>query len=125
MIDEAATAKLEAGSAERGRNIFFTHQVAACNRCHQLGGEGGVIGPALDGIAGRKTAEYLRQSLLEPNAAIAEEYKGPVSPMPPINLLLGEQDLEDVMAYLLTLKSRSGFRLDFIGWKPEFRPPRL
>lgn len=48
--------------------------------------------------------DYLRQSLVEPNATIAEEYKGPVSPMPPVNLLLGEQELEDVLKYLATLK---------------------
>ena len=63
---------VQPGDAERGKTLFFTHQVAACNRCHQVGGEGGVIGPALDGIAGRKGPEYLRQSLIEPSAAIAE-----------------------------------------------------
>ncbi|MGK0185125.1 MAG: putative membrane-bound dehydrogenase-like protein [Verrucomicrobiales bacterium] len=100
----AAKSKLEEGSIDSGKTIFFTHQVAACNRCHQLGGEGGVIGPALDGIATRKGADYIRQSLVDPNAALADGYNGPVSPMPPINLLLGEQELADVLAYLATLK---------------------
>ncbi|MEZ5324686.1 MAG: ThuA domain-containing protein [Verrucomicrobiales bacterium] len=104
IVDKSAVAKVEEGNIERGKTIFFTHQVAACNRCHQLGGEGGVIGPALDGIATRKSAEYISQSLLEPNAALAEGYQGPVSPMPPMNLLLGEQELADILAYLGTLK---------------------
>ena len=96
--------RLELGNVERGKTLFHTHQVAACNRCHQLGGEGGVIGPALDGIASRKDVDYLRQSLIEPNATIAENYPAPVSPMPPMNLLLDDQELEDVLAYLATLK---------------------
>jgi uncharacterized protein len=104
IVNKSGVAKVEEGNVERGKTIFFTHQVAACNRCHQLGGQGGVIGPALDGIAARKDGDYIRKSLLEPNAALAEGYNGPVSPMPPINLLLGEQELADVLAYLATLK---------------------
>ncbi len=104
IISNQDTKKVQTGDAERGKTIFFTHQVAACNRCHQVGGQGGAIGPALDGIAGRKSADYLRQSLIEPNAAIAENYPAPVSPMPPMNLLLGKQEIEDVLAYMATLK---------------------
>lgn len=105
VVIKRETAALEPGNTERGKTIFHTHQVAACNRCHQVGGEGGVIGPALDGIAGRKDEAYLRQSLIEPNATIAENYPAPVSPMPPMNLLLDEQELEDVLSYLSTLKN--------------------
>lgn len=90
--------------AVRGENIFLKHQTAACNRCHQLGGEGGVIGPALDGIGTRKGKDYLLESLLEPGATIAEGYPGEVSPMPPMNLLLTDQEIQDVLAYLQTLK---------------------
>ena len=104
VVGKKATVEPEPGDAGRGKTIFHTHQVAACDRCHQIGGEGGVIGPALDGIASRKSEDYLRQSLVEPNAAIAENYPGKVSPMPPVNLLLDDQQLEDVLAYLKTLK---------------------
>ncbi len=104
VVSQETAAKLEPGNAERGKTLFFTHQVAACNRCHQVGGEGGNIGPALDGIAARKGEDYLRKSLVEPNADIAENYPAPVSPMPPMNLLLGEQEIEDVLAYIATLK---------------------
>jgi mono/diheme cytochrome c family protein len=104
VVVKTEVPRLELGNVERGKTLFHTHQVAACNRCHQLGGEGGVIGPALDGIASRKDVDYLRQSLIEPNATIAENYPAPVSPMPPMNLLLDDQELEDVLAYLATLK---------------------
>ena len=90
--------------AVRGKDIFLKHQTAACSRCHQVAGAGGVIGPALDGIGARKDQAYLRESLIEPGKTIAECYPGEVSPMPPMNLLLTDQEIEDVLLYLQSLK---------------------
>ncbi|MEM7014214.1 MAG: c-type cytochrome [Verrucomicrobiota bacterium] len=84
--------------------MFNEHQVAACIRCHQLNGEGGPIGPPLDGIASRKDEDYLHQSMNDPGAVIAEGFQAEVSPMPPMNVILNEQEFADVMAYLLSLK---------------------
>ena len=93
-----------AGNVENGGAIFREHPVAACNRCHKVGGQGGDIGPALDGIASRKTRDYLYESLVDPSAAIAEGFQLQASPMPPMGLLLKEQELADVMAYIMSLK---------------------
>lgn len=93
------------GNAQRGDAIFWTHPVAACKNCHVLNGEGSAVGPALDGIAAIKDAAYLWESLVEPNAKIAEGYTAtPISPMPPMNLILKPQELADIMAFLQTLK---------------------
>ena len=68
-------------------------------------GQGSTVGPALDGIAARKDAKYLEESLLEPNKALAEGFQQlGVSPMPPMGLVLKKQELEDIKAYLQTLK---------------------
>jgi len=104
VIPITDTATKVVGDATRGRTIFHEHQVAACIRCHQLEGEGGPVGPPLDGIASRKDAVYLRESLTDPQATLAEGYQLQVSPMPPMNVLLSEQEFEDVLAYLLSLK---------------------
>ena len=102
--EPAAESKL-AGDAQRGQDIFWKHPVAACFNCHMLGGKGSAVGPALDGIAARKDVEYLKQSILEPNATLAESFeKLGVSPMPPMALILKPQELADIEAFLQTLK---------------------
>jgi putative membrane-bound dehydrogenase-like protein len=102
---DAAEEPVAAGDAKRGEDIFWKHPVAACVNCHTLGGKGSVVGPALDGIAKTKDEAYLIESLAEPNAKLAESYKAtPISPMPPMRLILKPQEFEDVKEFLKTLK---------------------
>ena len=101
----AGEAALVAGDAKRGEEIFWKHPVAACVNCHMVKGKGSAIGPALDGIATRGTPAYINESLLEPNKVLAKGYEQlGVSPMPPMGLILKPQELEDVKAFLQTLK---------------------
>jgi putative membrane-bound dehydrogenase-like protein len=101
----AGEAAVTAGDAARGADIFWKHPTAACAICHMVGGKGSAIGPALDGIATRATPAYIHESLVEPNKVLAKGYeKMGISPMPPMGLILKPQELEDVKAYLQTLK---------------------
>ena len=101
----AGEAPVTAGDAARGADIFWKHPTAACAICHMVGGKGSAIGPALDGIATRATPAYIHESLVEPNKVLAKGFeKLGVSPMPPMGLILKPQELEDVKAYLQTLK---------------------
>lgn len=96
--------KVAAGDPKRGENLFFNSPTAACAACHTVGGKGGVIGPILDGIAVRSDKAYIVQSLMEPNAKLAKGFESlGVSPMPPVGLLLKEQELADILAFLQTL----------------------
>jgi putative membrane-bound dehydrogenase-like protein len=96
---------LLAADPKRGEAIFLKHPTAACVLCHALHGQGSNVGPALDGIASRQNAEYIKQSLLEPNAVLAKGYEYlQVSPMPAMGLILSPQELEDIQAFLQTLK---------------------
>ena len=88
-----------------GKEIFEKHLSAGCARCHKVGGQGGDVGPPLDGIASRKTKDYIYESLIKPGQVLAKGYeKFGASPMPPMDILLDKQELADVMSYLLTLK---------------------
>jgi putative heme-binding domain-containing protein len=51
--------------ADRGATIFKTH----CAVCHRIGGEGGLIGPQLDGV-GNRGAGRLAEDILDPNRNI-------------------------------------------------------
>jgi putative membrane-bound dehydrogenase-like protein len=96
--------ELTAADAGRGAKIFHEHP-AACILCHSLGGKGSTVGPALDGIAARKDAAYIRESLLEPNKVLAAGFENlGQSPMPPMGDLFNAQELADIQAYLQTLK---------------------
>jgi quinoprotein glucose dehydrogenase len=65
---------LEGGDAESGRRIFREKAEASCTKCHKVKGQGGEVGPALDGVGAQKTREYLLDSLLQPNKDIAQGF---------------------------------------------------
>jgi putative membrane-bound dehydrogenase-like protein len=96
--------KIAAGDAKRGEDLFFNSPTAACAACHTVGGKGGIIGPILDGIAVRADKAYILESLVDPNAKKAKGFEDlEVSPMPPLGLILKEQEVADILAYLATL----------------------
>jgi len=65
---------LEGGDAESGRRIFREKAEASCMKCHKVKGQGGEVGPALDGLGAQKSREYLLESLLLPNKDIAQGF---------------------------------------------------
>lgn len=74
-----------------------------CLVCHQLGEEGGPIGPALTGVGARRDAEYIRRSILQPNADTTAGYEAVAGTMPQTfgQQLTGAQ-LEAMVQYLAT-----------------------
>ena len=66
---------LQGGDAEAGKRVFLQKAEVSCLRCHQIGGSGGIVGPALDGLGGKKDARYLLESIVEPSKAIAEGFQ--------------------------------------------------
>lgn len=96
--------KVTAGDVRRGEDLFGNSPVAACASCHMINGKGGDVGPILDGIAVRSDKDYILESLMDPNAKLAKGYESlSISPMPPLGLLLKEQEVADIVAYLGTL----------------------
>jgi putative heme-binding domain-containing protein len=58
------------GNPEHGRELF----TALCLTCHQQGGKGGQIGPALDGL-GHTGVEAILRNVLTPSAAMESAYR--------------------------------------------------
>ena len=102
------------GDAERGAVLFQrgTGDVAPpCSTCHKVsvGGIGVALGPNLEGIGaiaatrvdGMSAEEYIRESILNPDSFIVPGSR--VSMYPAFSDHLSEQDIADLVAYLLTL----------------------
>ena len=68
-----------------------------CIACHALGGQGGAVGPALDGVGARRDPGYLQQWLLDPHAMKAD------ARMPKLPLTPGQVD--ELVAFLSHLKT--------------------
>jgi cytochrome c553 len=96
--------KVAAGDPKRGEDLFYNSPVAACASCHTAKGKGGDVGPILDGIAVRADKAYIVESLMDPNAKFAKGFENlTISPMPPLGVILKEQDVADILAFLQTL----------------------
>jgi len=60
----------KSGDVTRGKALFAT----TCQQCHSVGGQGGQVGPVLNG-AGAMGVESLLRNLLTPNAAMEPGYR--------------------------------------------------
>ncbi len=102
------TLVLRGGDAVRGGALFRNHPQVQCLRCHKVAGDGGIVGPSLDGIGRKHDRAYLLQSITSPNAAYAEGYRPPeggLSAMPEgLAELLTDGELRDVVEFLTSLK---------------------
>lgn len=70
-----------------------------CIACHALGGQGGVVGPALDGVGSRLTPDFIHRWLTDPMAI------KPDSKMP--KLPLTENDITELVAFLTKLEANT------------------
>ena len=83
------------GDVNRGREVF----VRNCTACHKVGnGDGREFGPNLAGAAKRMNRVKLVQSIVDPNAEVAEKYRSTLivttDGMPTAGLLVSENDKE-------------------------------
>ena len=87
------------GDPAKGKTLFTQY---ACVGCHSLADEK-LTGPPLKGIASRQDKAFLTQSILNPAAKISEGY--PPS-MPSFAGVISPQQLEHLLAYLLTFDDK-------------------
>lgn len=61
------------GDIEAGKAVFKGK--GGCLSCHAVGHDGGSLGPDLTGVGRRRNLEYLKESLLKPDADVAVAYR--------------------------------------------------
>jgi len=83
------------GNPREGLRLY---RERGCGLCHQLGVEGGAVGPDLTGLARRMEPAYLRQHLLDPRLA------RPAAPEPRYDWT--EEELGHMAAYVLSSPER-------------------
>lgn len=115
--DAIPSALAPAGDAARGRALIVARDSANCVLCHALPDpaliHAGDLGPALNGVGGRLSVPQLRLRVVDMRrveartimpsyyrtdglTAVAEPYRG--------KPILNAQEVEDVVAYLSTLR---------------------
>jgi len=103
----ACTEPMATDPIERGTQVY---RQKSCASCHQVGSEGGTVGPPfthIGTVAGARTPgmsaeDYIRESVLDPGAYIVPGYPD----IMPRGLARGltQEDFDDLVRYLLTLK---------------------
>jgi cytochrome c oxidase subunit II len=93
----------EAGGATAGKAVF---ENAGCGSCHTLADAGTTaqVGPNLDNVLAGRDAEFVRQSIVDPNAEIAEGYQAGVMP-DNFGEQLSDEQLNALVDYLLEATS--------------------
>jgi cytochrome c oxidase subunit 2 len=95
------------GNGEGGGAQLFASQ--GCGSCHTLAeaGSTGAVGPNLDEALKGKDASFIRQSIVDPDAVIAEGYQPGVMPSDFGERLTDEQ-LDGLVEYLVGATSQGG-----------------
>lgn len=81
------------GSSSGPQPVVFAQM---CTACHSLNGQGGNVGPALDGVGSRLTVEIIRARLVDPLGVQAD------SKMP--KLPLSQIEIDQLTQYLSQIK---------------------
>ena len=78
---------------------------STCLVCHVLGDEGGPLGPPFDAIGAELDADYIRNSILDPNADTAQGYEQMAGTMPAtFGDQLSASQLEAIVEFLAEQK---------------------
>lgn len=104
---QAAPAQAPSGSAaphasneEQAKSLI---QGNSCLVCHRIGHDGGDIGPSLNGVGTRRTADQIRAAILSPPAKTTA---GVPNPMPSYKGKITDDDLSKLVEYLRSLPAQ-------------------
>ena len=96
--EPTTTAEQPSGSPEAGKTVFAAQ---GCGGCHTFSpaGSSGAVGPNLDDVLAGKDAAFVHESIVEPNAEIAQGFSAGVMPQD-YEQKLSSKQLDDLVAFL-------------------------
>jgi mono/diheme cytochrome c family protein len=89
------------GQAERGMKVFGEQK---CSMCHSIAGKGNAKG-VLDNVGTKLSAAEIREWLTDPEA-MRKKHNAERRPLMKSYASLSKEDLDGLVAYLQTLKSK-------------------
>ncbi len=94
---EGTLPKAEAGNPAQGKSVFAS---SGCGGCHtfKAAGSAGKTGPDLDKSLQGKDEDYIRESIVDPNAEIAPGFQEGI--MPSYGEQLESQEVANLVAFL-------------------------
>lgn len=93
------------GDIDAGKQLFIATE-NACFTCHAVSGvpeATGTLGPDLSDIGAREDKAYIRESIVNPNATIAEGYTDLMTPFG-FDQKFTEEELNNLVSFLASLK---------------------
>ncbi len=104
-VQDVKAARAQGGTAQ-GKELFTS---AGCGGCHTLAdaGTSGQVGPSLDQALKGKDAAFVRQSIVDPNAVIAQGYQPNVMPQD-FGSTLSKAQIDGLVEYLLKATGGGG-----------------
>ena len=90
---------VETAASRAGEAVFRRE---GCGTCHQVFGNGATYGPKLDGLGSRRSAEWLRSYLIDPQPGVGDR---PYRVRMPAYAGLAPQERDALVAYLQALRA--------------------
>jgi len=96
-----------AGDIGKGRDVYGR---GGCAGCHRIGNDGSAFGPDLTRIGAARSSEYIRDSVVKPDADIPPEFEGVTAVMRDGKRITGVRVNEDTFTLQLRDQSQN-FRM--------------
>ena len=100
LLSVAGVASVAAQDAAHGEKVYAAQK---CSVCHSIAGKGNAKG-ALDGVGSKLSADEIRQWIVDPVAMTAKTKAARKPVMPAKYKSLPKEDLDGLVAYMVSLK---------------------
>lgn len=100
-VTQATLPDFSKGDPQAGKEVFTSTAQPACSSCHTYGPAGSTaeVGPNLDDVLQGKDPQFIYESIVDPDAEIADGFSAGIMPKD-YGESLDDQQLADLVAFL-------------------------